>query len=97
MKFIPMRPQIELQRVHDVLMNILGDEELHDVFKPGLAGPLMMAADCLCWALHHDADTHRDAHAANFGKLIYWLEQRLMEKHGMVWEGSSQEYEIEEE
>lgn len=77
MTFPPMRPQIEIQRVHDMLMDALSDQRVAAALIPGeLVGPLMMAADCLCWVLHHDVGANADSHAENFATIIGILRER---------------------
>jgi hypothetical protein len=96
MDFPPMRPQIELQRVHDILMCVLSTPSLREFIPPGMQRPLAMAADCLCWCLHHDVGSHEapsDSHAVNFGAFMAMLEFSLAER-GIGWGGSMEEYNI---
>lgn len=94
MTFPPMRPQIEVQRVHDMLMDALSDRHLRESIIPeDLFGPLAMAADCLCWILHHDTDVHPDSHAAEFSYIIKLLGEELA---GRYEEPDPGEYIVEE-
>ena len=95
--FPPMRPRIELQRAHDVLMAVLSAEPLRRMLPEELHKPLAMAADCLCWALHQDTGDARGClHANDFKDLLFWLQHDLAEM-GFAWGGSGQDYNIVEE
>ena len=94
--FPPMRPQIELQRVHDMLMTVLGNHGLTVALVPeSQLRPLMLATDCLCWALHHDVDSHPSAHASHFARIIQDLRHDL-EEVGYMDDRPESEYIIEE-
>src|SRR5215475_10518798 len=97
MIYPPMRPQIEVQRLHDLLMGVLSDRRLtEEVIDDEMIGPLRMAADCLCWILHHDVDVHPDSHAANFASCIRFLREEV-ERVGYTWvEPPGSEYIVEE-
>lgn len=80
MTFPPMRPQIEIQRVHDMLNTVLSDQGLARALVPReMIGPLVMAADCLCWILHHDTRDQPDSHAVRFGQIVGILRASLDE------------------
>lgn len=98
-KFPPMRAQLELQRVHDLLNFALSEPLVRRILPDELLRPLTMAADCLCWALHHDASTdgHRCEHASNFGDLIFWLQHDLAEMGVGQDDRPEEEYIIEED
>lgn len=97
-KFPPMRPQIELQRVHDLLGFALGEPLLRKRLPDELIAPMTMAADCLCWALHHDVGdgVYSCPHASNFGDLIFWLQHDLAEMGVGQDDRPEEEYIIEE-
>lgn len=95
MKFPAMRPQIELQRVHDILTTVLAVKPLREIVPEDLQKPLEMAADCLCWALRHDVATHPESHASNFADLMFWLEHDLAERD-WGFKGSAEKYEVED-
>jgi hypothetical protein len=91
-----MRPQLELQFLHDMLGGVYSDPRLVEAVIPKeYRDSLAMVLDCLCWALHHDTDTHPNAHAANFGQMMRDLREEL-EKLGWDWEPAG-EYKIVEE
>lgn len=70
-KFPPMRPQLEVQYQHDMLMTLLSDPRLLQAIVPEDYHPsIAMAADALCWVLHHDVDTHPDSHASDFAECL---------------------------
>lgn len=86
MTFPAMRSQVELQRVHDMLMDVLSDAELSTLVIPDyLEGSLRMAANCLCWALHHDGLDQPDTHATQFAGLLQGLRNTLA-LIGHTWE-----------
>lgn len=94
MTFPPMRQQVEIQLVHDMLMDVLADKALRDALIPReWQRPLMLASDTLCWVLSHDSDTHPDSHAGHFASIIQYLREDLAEA-GHTWEGSG-EYTVE--
>jgi hypothetical protein len=96
MTFPPMRPQLEIQFVHDMLSGVYSDPRLVEAVIPkGYRHPLAMVRDCLCWALHHDTDSHPNAHAAYFAVMIQDLKEDL-EKLGWDWEPSGTAYIVEE-
>jgi hypothetical protein len=96
MTFPPMRPQLEIQFLHDMLSGVFSDPQLvRAVIPKEYSDPLAMALDCCCWALHHDTDSHPNAHAANFAALIQDLKEDL-EKLGWHWEAPAGEYIVEE-
>lgn len=97
MTFPPMRPQLEIQRLHDLLMDVLSRPRLVQAVIPREYVPsLMMAADCLCWILHHDVDMHADSHASEFAEIIQALRENL-EAVGFTQDGPPEgEYIIEE-
>lgn len=94
MTFPPMRPQLELQLVHDLLMDVLSDQRLTEaVLEPELVRPLMLVADCLCWVLHHE---HPGSHASYFAYLLACLKRDLAEM-GHRWEPGPEAYIVEED
>lgn len=93
MTFPPMRSQMELQRVHDILNDVLSDARLvHQFIPPGHVQPLMLVADCLCWALHHDGP---GCHGSHFAEIMKALEESLAE-FGHEWAMPRQDYIVEE-
>jgi hypothetical protein len=78
--FPPMRPQIELQRAHDLLTEVLRDRPLCEkIFRQeGQQGQAMMALDSLCWCLGHTlmSDSGRPL-GINFARLLIELEGAL--------------------
>jgi hypothetical protein len=80
-KFPPLRPQAEIQRVHDILMQVLGSERLRAALPPKLVGPFLMTADCLCWVLGHDDVDHAEAFADTLADL-----EMLMAAMGQKWQ-----------
>lgn len=97
MTFPPMRPQLEIQRLHDLLMNVLSDRRLTQAVLPAEYGPsVAMVADCLCWILHHDVDVHHDSHASDFAAFLKDL-QGSLDEVGFVQDAPpDSEYIIEE-
>lgn len=97
MIFPPMRPQVEIQHVHDLLMDVLTDEELIDELDVReMVSPLRLVTDCLCWVLHHDVASHPDSHASHFADMVHWLREDLAEM-GHTWEPGAGGYIIEED
>lgn len=97
MTFPPMRPQIEVQHAHDLIMDVLSDPEARGALDlpVDLIRPLMVAADVLCWVLHHDVDIHHDCHASNFADQLFWLRHDLAEA-GIEWIHPGEDYIVEE-
>lgn len=95
MTFPPMRPQVEIQHVHDMLMDVLADGDLRNALIPReWQRPMMLAADCLCWILHHDVGTHPNSHATNFASIVQYLREDLADA-GHTWDAPG-EYIVEE-
>lgn len=98
MTFPPMRPQIELQRVHDLLNFALAAPEVRKQLPDELLPVLAGAADCLCWALHHETGGagRRCERASQFADLIFWLQHDLAEMGVSQDDRPAEEYIIEE-
>lgn len=65
-----LRPADEVQRAHDMLVNILLDREMSAKLSDTLADSLNFMAGVLCWVLGHD---HNPAFAATLEVLEGWL------------------------
>lgn len=74
-----MRSQLELQRAHDLLGEVLRDKELRErIFPdPVRLAQVKTALSCLCWQLGHMHST--DRMGENFGRLVIDLELALRE------------------
>ena len=95
MNFPPMRPQLEIQFLHDMLSGLYDDPRLVAAVIPKeYRASLAMALDCCCWVLHHDVDSHPSVHASDFAMIIRDLKEHL-EKLGWDWEPAGK-YIVEE-
>lgn len=93
-RFPAMRPQLELQRVHDLLNVTLTTPEVRELLPNELLTPLKMTLDCLCWALHHEVLGPMYCEGApKFADLVFWLEHILAD----VMDDAPGEYIIEED
>lgn len=96
MTFPAMRPQIEIQFMHDMLMGMFATKGLAEAVVPReYRGALAMATDCLCWVLRHDVDAHPHSHAGDFARVLQDVKTDL-EKIGWGWEPpEGAEYRVE--
>jgi hypothetical protein len=86
MTYPPMRPQLEIQFQHDMLMTLLSDSRLLQAVVPEeYHASLAMATDCLCWVLHHDVDSHPHSHASDFAQCLKDIKEGLAAV-GFTWE-----------
>jgi hypothetical protein len=96
MTYPPMRPQLEIQFLHDMLLGVYSDPQLvRAVIPEPYRSPLAMVLDCVCWVLHHDTESHPNAYAAGFATMMRDLREDL-EKLGWDWEPMNGEYIVEE-
>ena len=66
-----LRDVDEIQRAHDLLVSLITDDTLRaQVVNPAHHERLSIAADVLCWALHHD-------HNRVFAENLAAFEQRM--------------------
>jgi hypothetical protein len=89
MTFPPMRPQLEVQLQHDILMSLMTDPRLLRAVVPKeYHAALAMATDALCWVLHHDVDSHPQSHAGDFAQVLKDVREGL-DEIGFTWEPPS--------
>jgi hypothetical protein len=65
-----MRPQEEVQRAHDLLVQLIIHPELREMMEPATLDRMVTHADVLCWVLRHD-------HNQNFAVKMTTLEATL--------------------
>jgi hypothetical protein len=63
---MPMRTREETVRAHDLLVQLLLDDELRGMIEPAVLERIQWHADVLCWMLHHD---HNQNFAINLAAL----------------------------
>ena len=81
-----MRPQMEIQLKHDMLMDLMSNPGLLQAVVPReYHAALAMATDAICWVLHHDVDSHPHSHASDFAQCLKDIKEGL-ESAGYTWE-----------
>ncbi|HXA25592.1 MAG TPA: hypothetical protein VNW90_25215 [Acetobacteraceae bacterium] len=97
MTFPPMRPQLEIQLKHDMLMCLMGDSRLLQAIVPRqYHAALAMATDALCWVLHHDVESHPHSHAGDFAQCLKDIQEGLESIGGPFEPPPDTEYVVEE-
>lgn len=72
----PLRSHMEIQRAHDILVQILLKEVPNPLKGPNDELLLVAVTDALCWVLNHDCGDH----GAGFAKTLADIEASLKAK-----------------
>lgn len=98
MTFPPMRPQLEIQHEHDMLMFVMSTPQLlRAIVPPEYRSALAAATDVLCWVLHHDVGSHPHSHASDFARILKDLKESLNSIPGFMEEEPDGEYIVDQE